>query len=111
MDIKVVCLIIFLTISNANSKPLPNEAIPEHVKQPLVKLHKLMKETWESSRKDRRDDKLFKRMCETHYGKTISDLLNSTLSEKVRNRNSPCEAIPEQVNQFVKKCCKLIEET
>ena len=78
---KVVCLIIFLTISNANSKPLPNEAIPEHVKQLLVKLHKLMKETWESSRKDQGDGKLFKRMSETHHGKTLLDRLNSTLSK------------------------------
>ena len=74
MDIKGVCLIILLTISNANSKPLPNEAIPEQVKQLSEKLHKLIDAKWKCSKKCQNDGKMFKRMSETHNGKTLLDL-------------------------------------
>ena len=84
---KVVCLIILLTISNANSKPLPSETISEPVKQIVEKCRKLIEETWKSSKKKQSDTDLFNRMSETHKAKTLLDaatkepfkLSNSTL--------------------------------
>ena len=85
----MVCLIILLTISNANSKPLPNETILEQVKQFSEKLHKFKVPKWECSKTCQNFGKKFKRISETHNAKTLLDLAakeplkrsNSTLSK------------------------------
>ena len=90
MDINVVCLIILLTISNVYSKPLPNETIPEQVKQFSEKLHKLKVLNLECSKECQEFGKMFKRMFETQNAKTLLELAakepfkrsNSTLSRK-----------------------------
>ena len=90
MDVKVVCLIIFLTICNANSKPLPNKIIAEQVKQFSEKLHKLKVPKWECSNDCQKFGEMFKRIYETQNNKTLLELAtkepfkrsNSTLSKK-----------------------------
>ena len=90
MDIKVVCLIILMTISNASSKPLPNETMAEQVKQFSEKLHKLKVPKWECSNDCKKFGKMFKRVYETQNVKTLLDLVteepfklsNSTLSKE-----------------------------
>ena len=74
MDIKVVCLIILLTISNANSKPSPSQTIAEQVKQFSEKLHNLEVPKWGCSEACRKRRKMFERLHETQYVKTLLDL-------------------------------------
>ena len=74
MDIKVTCLIILLTINNANSKPLPSKTIEEQVKQFSEKLHNLEVPKWGCSKACQKRRKMFQRLHETQNVKTLLEL-------------------------------------
>ena len=74
MDVKVVCLIFLLIISNANSKPLPSKTIAEQVKQFSEKLHNLEVPKWGCSKACQKRRKMFQRLHETTNVKTLLEL-------------------------------------